>query len=140
MSSSYNDLHDIISMLRNCNIIRLEKLFRSTYIPFYLSFYVISWKRIISIDAYSSYNWDTIYNARDVISIVPSLDITHFEKESITKRVNNQIIIEMQFIYLSIIFLPLYNLNRLCYYILIKNCFRSILLRTNYFERSLLEI
>lgn len=140
MPSSYNDLHDIISMLRNCNIIRLEKLFRSTYIPFYLSFYVISWKRIISIDAYSSYNWDTIYNARDVISIVPSLDITHFEKESITKRVNDQIIIEMQFIYLSIIFLPLYNLNRWCYYILIKNCFRSILLRTNYFERSLLEI
>lgn len=35
------------------------------------------------------------------ISIVPSLDITHFEKESFTKRVNDQIIIEMQFIYLS---------------------------------------
>lgn len=52
-------------------------------------------------NAYSSYNWDTIYNARDIISIVPSLDITHFEKESFTKRVNDQIIIEMQFIYLS---------------------------------------
>lgn len=51
-------------------------------------------------NAYSSYNWDTIYNAHDIISIVPSLDITHFEKESFTKRVNDQIIIEIQFIYL----------------------------------------
>lgn len=80
MSSSYNDLHDIISMLRNCNIIRLEKLFRSTYIPFYLSFYVISWKRIISIDAYSSYNWDTIYN----------FNRSEFRHYAFWKRINYQ--------------------------------------------------
>lgn len=52
-------------------------------------------------ESFRSMRIPVIIEIQFTISIVPSLDITHFEKESFTKRVNDQIIIEMQFIYLS---------------------------------------